>query len=97
MPEIWTSRQRVEAALAHQQPDRMPLDMTITEIPYVRPCASTWACRRTMKVCAPTALAKYGPADDLLQELGLDMTFIKLRGPANWSPPPPDVDGTDLR
>lgn len=93
MSPEWTSRQRVEAALAHQQPDRVPLDMTITEIPYVR-------LRRYMGLpphegLRPNRFGEVRPADDLLQELGLDMSFIKLRGPANWSPPPPDPDGTE--
>lgn len=93
MSDTWTSRRRVEAALAHQQPDRVPLDMTITEIPYV-------ALRRHLGLpphvgLRPNRFGEVRPADDLLEALGLDMTFVKLSGPANWSPPPIAADGTE--
>ena len=35
MNQHWTSRTRVEAALNSQEPDRVPLSMTITEVPYL--------------------------------------------------------------
>lgn len=87
------SRQRVEAALAHQQPDRVPLDMTITEIPYRR--LRQYLGLPPQEDLRPNRFGEVRPANDLIQELGLDMTFIKLRGASNWSAPPPDVDGTE--
>ena len=36
MTADWNSRSRVEAALNHQESDRVPLSITITEIPYLR-------------------------------------------------------------
>lgn len=92
MTSAWTSRQRVEAALNHRKPDRVPLSMTITEIPYVR-------LRQYLGMPAdaelrPNRFGEVEPGIDLLQELGFDTASIKLRGPEINIAPSPLPDGT---
>jgi uroporphyrinogen decarboxylase len=36
------------------------------------------------------------PSFDLLNTLGIDLTFVRLRGAKHWSPPPPLEDGSVL-
>jgi uroporphyrinogen decarboxylase len=88
----WTSRRRVGATLAHQEPDRVPMDMTITEIPYVR--LREYLGLPPEDDLRANRFGEVQPGLDVLEALGIDMTFVKLRGPANWSPPPPLGDGT---
>lgn len=88
----WTSRRRVEAALNFEQPDRVPLDMTITLNAYR-------ALREALGLPPEESIRanrfyEVEPAPEVLGALGLDITFVKLRGPANWSAPPPAADGT---
>ena len=92
MYKEWTSRGRVETALAHQEPDRVPTDLTITKIPYVR-------LREYLGLPPEDTLRgdRFGevqPGLDVLEALGIDITFVKLRGPADWTPPPSREDGT---
>lgn len=92
MKKEWTSRMRVEAALDHREPDRIPLDLTITKLPYIR-------LRKYLGLPAEDEVRgdRFGevqPSVDVLEALGLDITFVKLRGPANWTPPPIGQDGT---
>ncbi len=92
MPEEWTSRKRVETALIHQEPDRVPLNMTITELPYIR--------LRERLGLPPEDNVKgdrFGevqPSPDVLEALGIDVTFIKLGGPENRVSLEPLADGT---
>lgn len=90
----WDSRSRVAAALNHREPDRVPVDLNITEIPYRR-------LRERLGLPPEAGLRadRFGevrPGLDLLQTLGIDLTFVKLSGPANWTPPPPRPDGTQF-
>jgi uroporphyrinogen decarboxylase len=92
MPETWTSRRRVEVALAHQEPDRVPLDMTITIRPYER-------LRQVLGLppeqdLRPSTFTEVTPAADVLGALGMDITFVKLRGPSLRKPRAPRQDGT---
>jgi uroporphyrinogen decarboxylase len=92
MTTKWTSRKRVEAALNHQQPDRVPLSMTITEIPYIR-------LREHLgldpdEAMRPNRFGEVNPAFDLLESLGFDTTSIKLSSPAKNISLPTDADGT---
>lgn len=94
MIRIWSSRKRVEEALAHHEPDRIPLDLTITKMPYVR-------LREFLGLPPDTGVKgdRFGevqPALDLLETLGIDIAFIKLRGPLNWTPLPSEDDGLIL-
>ena len=94
MSEKWTSRRRVEVALAHQEPDRVPLDMTITIRAYVR-------LRQALGLppeqdLKPSTFTEVTPAPEVLKALGMDITFVKLHGPALWKRPAPQPDGTSF-
>jgi uroporphyrinogen decarboxylase len=91
MAEVWTSRKRIEAVLNHQIPDRVPLDMTITQRPYER-------LREALGLepepgLKASSFTEVRPGPDLLQELGIDLTWVKLGKPTNWRPPEPTPDG----
>lgn len=94
MNKEWTSRARVETALAHVEPDRVPVDLSITLNTYLRlreflglPPEDNVKADRFFEV---------RPGPDLLEALGIDLTFVRLKGPRNWSPPPARDDGTQL-
>ncbi|MFN2275324.1 MAG: uroporphyrinogen decarboxylase, partial [Anaerolineales bacterium] len=91
MDEKWTSRKRVEAVLDHQIPDRVPLDMTITQLPYERLRGA--AGLEPEAGLKASSFTEVRPAPDLLQTLGIDMTWVKLGKPRNWRPPEPTADG----
>ena len=85
MPEKWTSRKRVETVLNHEEPDRVPLDLSITLNAYVdlRECLGLPA----EDDINADRFFEVRPSQDLLDALGVDMTYVKLRGPSNWTPP----------
>ena len=68
MDEKWTSRKRVEAVLDHQIPDRVPLDMTITQLPYERLRGA--AGLEPEAGLKASSFTEVRPAPDLLQTLG---------------------------
>ncbi|MBN2044554.1 MAG: hypothetical protein JW757_06000 [Anaerolineales bacterium] len=91
MTAVWTSRQRVEAALNHREPDRVPLSMTITEVPYVR-------LREHIGLppdegMRPNRFGEVEPGIDLLAALGFDTASIKLRAPDVNIAPSDKLDG----
>jgi uroporphyrinogen decarboxylase len=88
----WTSRRRVEAALNHQLPDRVPLSMTITEIPYLK--LRDFIGLPPDEGINPNRFGEVEPAIDLLEVLGLDTASIKLRSPDKNITQPPLSDGT---
>lgn len=72
----WTSRKRVEAALNHREPDRVPLDMNITLNAYLR-------LREYLDLPPEPDVAydrfyEVRPARDVLDALGVDITFVRL-------------------
>jgi len=94
MTERWTSRKRVEAALNHKEPDRVPIDFCITLVAYRRlreylglPAEPNVQHDRFFEVRPPL---------DMIERLGLDMTFVRLNKPANWKAPQPLADDTQL-
>lgn len=92
MIEKWNSRSRVTAALNHQEPDRVPLSMTITEIPYLR-------LREHLGLplddqARPNRFGEVQPRFDLLDRLGFDTISLKLSAPHHNTAPPPLADGT---
>jgi uroporphyrinogen decarboxylase len=94
MAKRWTSRKRVEAALNHEISDRVPLDLNITLNAYI-------ALRDHLglppeKEVIADRFFEVRPSFDLLDALGVDITYVKLRGSRSWSPPPPQPDGTIL-
>jgi len=94
MSNIWTSRKRIEAALNHQEADRVPLDLSITLNAYIRlreylglPAEEKIQADRFFEV---------QPSHDLLEVLGVDVTYVRLGKSRSWSPPSPLEDGTVL-
>ena len=74
MAEQWTSRKRVETTLNHQEPDRVPLDISITLNAYTKlrdylglPADENVKADRFFEVL---------PRLDLLDALGVDMTWV---------------------
>ena len=90
----WNSRKRVETALAHKEPDRVPLDLQITLNAYINlrehlglPPEENIDADRFFEV---------RPSLDVVDALGTDMTYVKLRSPSGWKTPAPLPDGTVL-
>jgi len=94
LERTWTSRQRVEAALSHSKPDRVPLDISITLNAYIN--LREYLNLPTEENINADRFYEVRPSLDLLEVLGIDMTFIRLRGAKNSSVPPPLEDGTVL-
>lgn len=90
----WNARARVAAALNHQEADRVPMDLTITEIPYVR-LREHLGLPREENLKA-NRFGEVDPAIDLLAELGIDIASIKLSGPRVNIAPAPLADGTSF-
>ena len=87
-----TSRERVMAALRHEEPDRVPLDIgggtstTLLEETYD-------SLKKYMGISAPTRIWNKAFRLAVLDEeamvrLGSDLRSVSLRPPKNWSPPP---------
>jgi uroporphyrinogen decarboxylase len=89
-PTPMSSRQRVTTALNHREPDRVPMDLTITIKPYRR--LREYLGLPEREVRADNFTEVY-PEPELLKRLGVDMTFIRLRPPAKWQAPPPSAEG----
>jgi uroporphyrinogen decarboxylase len=94
MPEAWTSRRRVETALAHRQPDRVPVDLTITIHPYQR--LRQYLGFPPEEQLKADAFGEIQPDPQLLEYLGVDITFIKLHKPSNWKPQPVNAQGISI-
>ena len=75
-----TSRQRVLAAIAHQPPDRTPIDLNI--------CLATYQALKTHLNLdlgddpAPNTAMEVIPDPELLTQLGVDLISVKLGHPA---------------
>ncbi len=94
MAEGWTSRRRVEAAISHQEPDRVPIDLTITQEPYEKlRQALGFPPEEDLKASSFTEVR---PHPEVLKKLGVDLTWVKLHKPHGWSPSPPMADGSVL-
>ena len=85
MQKRWTSRQRVVAALKHQKSDRVPMDLTIHRIAYQKLRVFLGLPEDDQK---SDRFGEIRPGFDLLELLGVDMTFVRLRSPADWKAPP---------
>ncbi len=88
----WTSRKRVETAINHREPDRVPLSMTITEIPYLR--LREFLGLRPDHETQPNRFGEVQPGLDLLARLGFDTISLKLNRPQQDISPPALADGT---
>ena len=94
MAQSWNSRRRVEAAISHQEPDRVPIDLTITQEPYEKlRQALGFPPEEDLKASSFTEVR---PHPEVLKTLGVDVTWVKLRKPLGWSPSPPMTDGSAL-
>ena len=94
MTTTWTSRRRVEAALNFEEPDRVPLDMTITLNAYRN--LRDYLGLPPEEAIRADRFYEVEPALDVLEALGIDVTFVKLRAPQNWAAPPPTADGVSF-
>ncbi len=94
MSDEWTSRRRVEAAINHREPDRVPTDMTITLPPYVRLREGLGLPPEEGLSASAFTEVRLNP--EVLSALGVDITWVKLRKPAGWQSPPPLEDGSVL-
>ena len=94
MENSWTSRRRVETALSHQEADRVPLDLSITLIAYIK--LRAYLGLPPDDNIKADKFFEVRPAQDVLDALGVDVTFVRLGSAKNWSPPPPQKDGTIL-
>ncbi len=78
-----TSRERVRLALNHQEPDRVPIDITWTKVPY----ADT---RRVLglppEVLKPDVWDRVKPGLDAIEHLSVDFIWVGLRGPRSRPP-----------
>jgi uroporphyrinogen decarboxylase len=94
MAEEWTSRKRVDTALNHREPDRVPVDIGITLNAYV-------ALREYLGLPAEEKVDydrffEVRPAVDLLEALEIDMLWVRLGRAKNWVKPAPLPDGSEL-
>jgi len=88
----WNSRKRVETALNHREPDRVPLSMTITETPYLR--LRDYLGLPAHQGLTPNRFGEVTPGFDLLEALGFDTISLKLSSPIKNISPPTAPDGT---
>ena len=72
-----TSRERVRIALNHQEPDRVPIDITYTSIPYIRVRQALGLPPQEVK---PDVWDTVKPALDVVEGLGCDFVWTGLRG-----------------
>lgn len=94
MQKEWTSRMRVETALAFKEADRVPVDLPITLFAYQR-LREYLGLPREDDIKA-NSFYEVHPSPDILGVLGIDMVSIKLGKPAQGNSPPPLPDGTEF-
>lgn len=84
-----TSRERVRLALNHQEPDRVPIDITWTKVPYA-------AVRRALglpdEIIKPDVWDRVKPSLDVIERLSVDFIWVGLRGPSSRRPFSFDLD-----
>jgi uroporphyrinogen decarboxylase len=78
-----TSRERVRLALNHQEPDRVPIDITWTKVPYAD-------VRRVLGLpiedLKPDVWDRVKPGLDAIKHLSVDFIWVGLRGPRTRPP-----------
>jgi len=85
--ETMTSRQRVSAALNHQQPDRVPIDLggfqTGIHVKAYNNLLDYWGLQEKIQIMDPVQqLAK--PSETVLQRFHVDIRYITSRSPAGF-------------
>lgn len=78
--EVLPSRERVRLALNHQEPDRVPLDITYTSVPYIDVRRQLGLPPETVK---PDVWDRVKPSVDVLEKLGCDLLWVGVKGPRN--------------
>ena len=72
-----TSRERVRLALNHEEPDRVPIDITYTSKPYID-------VRRVLgfepQTVSPDVWDRVKPTQDVVKALGCDLYWVGLKG-----------------
>jgi uroporphyrinogen decarboxylase len=74
-----TSRERVEISLNHQEPDRVPVDITFCKQPYE---TLRIALGLPPKILYPDPFNRVIPDLDLIEALDLDFTYAGLNSPS---------------
>jgi uroporphyrinogen decarboxylase len=87
--ESLPSRERVRLALNHQEPDRVPIDITYTSVPYQDVRRQVGLPSETVK---PDVWDRVKPSLDLLDKLGCDLLWVGLNGPSTRRPFSFDMD-----
>jgi len=87
--ETLSSRERVEKALEHEEPDRVPMDLGgfqsgITVLAYEK-------LKEKLGIRRPTRLSERNQQlavvdEEVLQEFGVDMRYVFPRSPSSWDP-----------
>ena len=80
-----TSRERVEAALNHREPDRVPIDLNATNVSGMQ-ASSVYKLRQALKLDPPGTPVKVfepfqmlgDPGDDLLDAIGADAVGVRM-------------------
>jgi len=74
-----TSRERVRLALNHQEPDRVPIDITYTSVPYTD-------VRRQLRLppesLQPDVWDRVKPSLDAIERLHCDLLWVGVKGPS---------------
>jgi uroporphyrinogen decarboxylase len=72
-----TSRERVRIALNHQEPDRVPIDITYTSEPYIK---ARQALGLPPQEVNPDVWDRVKPTQDVIKGLGCDLVWVGLKG-----------------
>lgn len=84
MTSLWTSRGRVEVALRHEEPDCVPTDLAITLDAYIN--LRKYLGLPPEKNIPADSFFEVRASLDVLNALGIDITFVRLRKPMGWNP-----------
>lgn len=78
-----TRRERVRLALNHQEPDRVPIDITYTSQPYIDTRRVLGLPQQDVK---PDVWDRVKPTHDLVDALGCDLFWVGLRSGSKQQP-----------
>ena len=81
---MWTSRQRVIAALEHREPDRVPIDVNPLLDFYL--ALKEYLGLEIEEKLRPSTAMEVIPHPKVLSELGVDLISVKLGAPRGRRP-----------
>ena len=87
--EELTSRERVRLALDHQEPDRVPIDITWTKVPYLDVRQKLGLPAEQVK---PDVWDRVKPSLDVVEALHCDLVWVGVKGPSTRKPFSFDLD-----